>query len=160
MEKEGLFKQISLIEYSNRVEFDENKRKAFGSLDIFNKSPIHRENEEFTNTEVDQIKKYLLEDSILVYLPHEYIGIELSDDKYSLRILYIWIDKSNKTVVYNIQKTKDEWYYVASYRTFPSIYFECDQFDGLMACLKQLLPETKNENNQMKHLIEFKKYKN
>jgi hypothetical protein len=56
-------------------------------------------------------------------------------------------DPRNPSTFINIYKEEDEWYYVASYRRYekengyPAIYqdslYKCDQWDGLIDCLKK-----------------------
>ena len=47
--------------------------------------------------------------------------------------------KDNPLIVYNIYitKCKDEWFYVKQYyASWHKLYYKCDQFDGLLTCLK------------------------
>lgn len=54
--------------------------------------------------------------------------------------------KSSKKHI-TIEKFNDEWFLLTDYPTF----YECDQLDGLLRCLKNLLPKSINESNQSEY---------
>ena len=65
---------------------------------------------------------------------------EVMDDVPSIgsyiRVEHTKIDRKTRIVEYHylwINKSKDEWYYLNDYN---SLYYKCDQFEGLIACLK------------------------
>ncbi len=55
----------------------------------------------------------------------------------SMTISYITYTRSYYIMV---NKIKDEWFYVELMNTFGSVsrYYACDQFEGLLSCLKEL----------------------
>ena len=61
-------------------------------------------------------------------------------EKSLIEILYRSIDPTSKNILYEIWKFEDEWLYIEDYsvsKTHNRVY-KCDQFDGLIACIKNI----------------------
>lgn len=91
--------------------------------------------DDFTTTEVDQIKKFLRK-----------YDVELENTEFtSKHNICAWIPYKSMTSTkkfIDIKKYKDEWFIVTDYPFF----YECDQIDGVINCLKSLLPNKINES--------------
>jgi hypothetical protein len=56
-----------------------------------------------------------------------------------------FIDIVDKGMSAQAYRTDDEWYYVTSFHERPSVTYKCDQFEGLIECLKHIKNHTINK---------------
>jgi hypothetical protein len=132
-EKFNGFREIS---YGSRGPASEGVEKFFASnLDIF------------TDVEFDQIKSLLRK--------YRVDKFELEQGSYEHPIgVGTWIpykDTSMKKYI-KVEKYKDEWFQVTDYPFF----YECDQINGVIKCLKTLLPNKVDESLDVKNNYYYK----
>lgn len=128
--KQKLFWVINWRELSDRVYGLNPEGDEEWDIDY-----MSRTWESFTQKEIEDIKNLVINKGYgfeVRDLSHDYPKL---NDVYlaHLRIFY-GKDPSDEIV---ITKIKDEWYYVSDERS--EYDWKCDQFDGLMNCLKYVL---------------------
>lgn len=80
------------------------------------------------DSEVQSIKSIL--DEKLKKYSFKFYGVEGS------QFVNITAKKNVSYIQIEIVKSQDEWYYIYISESLDSIYFKCDQFEGLLKCLQ------------------------
>jgi hypothetical protein len=133
--------KIKLFEEYNEATYFEIERDDFDDIPDFKMDLV----EDFTQTEISILSRYykfhLSRDSYSQFLRD---GIMVWDrarrdvngrvDKGAIQrsyLHYLSDEQSDRVYQMSIYKIKDEWYYL-------SFHDKCDQFDGLLDCLKMI----------------------
>lgn len=127
------YREITSEEYDelttgvNNPEYDHFPNDDFRLTKNYDETRFGKDNwQPFTQLELDKIKKFL---------PDADINREIKTDPSGFRI-------DSKEVGVIIVKLKDEWYYVLlnmSNQYEDDIYYQCDQLEGLLSLLKDIL---------------------
>jgi hypothetical protein len=86
---------------------------------------IHKKHVDFTQEEYDKLL-WLFSD----------IGMYIEFDYWVESIIYVKNEDRDGKDLYRIFKVEDDWYYLVGYFGGEISYYRCDEFQGLLECIK------------------------
>lgn len=125
------FKNAGFVKYNPGTRSDNDTRFAIENAKIFDKKEIRAIKDILDGYNVSKFETHLLT-NIGFWMPYKDV-------------------KSTKKYI-SIDKFKDEWFLLTDYPFF----YECDQIDGLINCLKTLLPNKLDESLDIKNDYYYK----